>query len=112
MFWSDNTAALYVNTGVETGIVTTANTSIDGGPTTTPDSATGSPTTYSLAVTGGTSYTVDLDVYNIPNSGPNPTGANIQFTETVVPEPSTYALLGIGGLALFIVSRRCASKVA
>jgi hypothetical protein len=52
----------------------------------------------SITATGGGSGAVD----NIVNSST----LGITYTYTTVPEPSTYALFGLGGLALAVVYRR------
>jgi hypothetical protein len=78
----------------------------------------------SLGVTffDGSSYT-SLDVYNyVKNSGNlnwysgNAMSFNVGITSTgaitVVPEPSTYALFGLGTLALIVVARRRMSMLS
>ena len=68
------------------------------------------PTPVSLAVTAGSTYTVDLDVYNAPQ-GPllNPTAGRVEFSGNVdvslaVPDTASTVILlliALGSLALF-----------
>jgi hypothetical protein len=54
-------------------------------------------------------YTIRFDVYNAKGSSGNPTGLFVRFntaTALGVPEPSTYALMGTVGLALYLLRRR------
>ncbi|GIU73187.1 MAG: hypothetical protein KatS3mg004_0274 [Bryobacteraceae bacterium] len=66
---------------------------------------------YSLTAMGlapGT-YTIRFDTYNASGSTGNPTGLFVRFNEAAalgIPEPSTYALMGTVGLALYLIRRR------
>ncbi len=65
-------------------------------------------TLSSTSLTPG-EYTIRFDVYNAPGISGNPTGLFAYFyeaTATGVPEPSTYALMGTVGLALYLLRRR------
>jgi hypothetical protein len=45
------------------------------------------------------------------NSVPYPAITSFAIVEQSVPEPSTYALMGVGALALILVTRRAAAKI-
>jgi len=83
---SDNSSTLYVN-----GVLDGTNGGNFG--------AWGAPT--NISVTAGSSYTVDVDVYNIPQGYGNPTGARVEFSGPVtVSTPDTCATLSLLGGAL------------
>ncbi len=91
---SDNTSTLYVN-----GLLAGSNSGNFG--------AWGAPT--DISVTAGTSYTVDVDVYNLPQSSGNPTGARVEFSGPVsVSTPDSCATLSLlgGALASLALLRR------
>jgi len=106
---SDNTSQLFVN-GHSIG--TKPNSTVnppDPNDYSTFDSWN---TPIGFSVTAGTTYTVDLDVYNIPQDSGNPTGANVEFSGnvSVVPEPTTMIsgvllLLPFGASTLRILRR-------
>jgi hypothetical protein len=71
-----------------------------------------------LLLTAGTTYTVDLDVYNEPQGFGNPTGARVEFSGPVcvtvdpVPDetPSLYALMIASGPVAIILLRKRARR--
>jgi hypothetical protein len=69
-----------------------------------------------LNLTGGSAYTLDIDVYNDFQYAQNPTGVNAQLAGPVlvtpVPEPSSLALMLLsgGGMALGAVRRKFGRK--
>jgi len=70
---------------------------------------TGGPNTLSYnGLLGGRTYTIRFEVINQGNSS-TPAGLWVQWESahaTGVPEPSTYALMGTVGLALYLLRRR------
>ena len=80
-------------------------------PTAFTPSYSGGPTTLTAFSLMPGTYTIRFDVYNEPGTQFNPTGLYVRFntaTALGVPEPSTYALLGTVGLALYLLRRRMA----
>jgi hypothetical protein len=73
----------------------------------------GGPNTLSYnGLLGGKTYTIRFEVVN-QGSSPNPAGLWVQWVSasaTGVPEPSTYALMGTVGLALYLLRRRKSKK--
>jgi hypothetical protein len=76
---------------------------------------TGSATTYAQAVASGTAYYGVSTVFTNPTGGPGNPPANpaslvgmpsLVLTTTPVPEPSTFALAGLGLAGLLIFRRR------
>ena len=70
---------------------------------------------FTFSVSSGSVYTVDVTVTNdIPNSGPNPTGADVQFTDapiTSVPDGGwTVALLGVSLAGVEFIRRKMAAR--
>jgi hypothetical protein len=70
---------------------------------------------FTFSVSSGSVYTVDVTVTNdIPNSGPNPTGADVQFTDTAitsVPDGGwTVALLGVSLAGVEFIRRKMAPR--
>jgi hypothetical protein len=105
---SDNSSWLYLN-GVQIGTrpSNSDNSSTYGSWNTPVDLGT---------LIAGTKYTVDLDVYNIPQGNGNPTGARVEFSGnvSVVPEPTTMLagallLLPFGASTIRILRRNRAA---
>jgi hypothetical protein len=100
------TVGVYMNVGQGTDIGVATWTG--NNPSTTPFGA------YSVSIENG--ITGNLDLYQIPNSGSataifsqaNGNALNVSSAGvvSVVPEPSTYALCGVGALLLFVAYRR------
>jgi hypothetical protein len=69
----------------------------------------GGPNTLTYnGLVGGKTYTIRFEVLNL-GSSVNPAGLWVQWVSgsaTGVPEPSTYALMGTVGLALYLLRRR------
>jgi hypothetical protein len=75
---SDNDGSLYVNGSL---LGTDPNPLVPNPNNYTPFDEWAAP--VALNVTADTEYTVDLDVYNIPQDSGNPTGARVEFTGDV-----------------------------
>jgi hypothetical protein len=100
------TVGVTMNVGTGTDVGTSTWTG--NNPSTTPFAA------YSVSIENG--VTGNLDLYQIPNSGSataifsqaNGNALNVSSAGvvSVVPEPSTYALCGVGALLLFVAYRR------
>lgn len=103
---SDNDSWLYINGGKYSDYL--------AGSKPGPDMSTFSVwnTPISLSLTGGVTYTIDLDVYNEPQGVGNPTGGRVEFS--AVPEPTTLIsgalmLLPFGASTLRILRRNRAA---
>ncbi|MGC8761088.1 MAG: PEP-CTERM sorting domain-containing protein, partial [Bryobacteraceae bacterium] len=106
-FWADNRPeAIKIYSGsTELASVSTNYTGILGHRST----YGGGPHTLSVLGLAPGTYTIRFDTYNAKGSSGNPTGLLVRFNEATalgVPEPSTYALMGTVGLALYLLRRR------
>ena len=100
------TVGVYMNVG--TGTDTGYNTWTGNNPTSAPFAA------YSVSIVNG--VTGNLDLYQVGNTGAstavfsqaNGNALNVDSAGviSVIPEPSTYALCGVGALLLFVAYRR------
>jgi hypothetical protein len=70
------------------------------------------PQSYSGTLIPGHTYTLTLDIRAVSNSGDPVTSAEIDYSAdfSIVPEPSSYALLGIGLTGLFALRRKPFAK--
>jgi len=62
--------------------------------------------------TNGSTFSLGLNTYEILYNDPDvqPGGSTSFITVTTVPEPSTWALLGLGGLVLLVCTRRASAR--